>query len=164
KTHWDHVLEEMVWLSKDFESERKWKLAQAKKVSLKASKGMLDQATRGEKKMKEEEQRLRKVALNISKDVKKFWTKIEKLVLYKHQMELDEKKKKALDKQLEFLLGQTERYSTMLAENLVDAHTPAEKISAEHHMSIQCKDIDGDIINEPKEANVGGLRDVTLKL
>ncbi|XP_045807406.1 protein PHOTOPERIOD-INDEPENDENT EARLY FLOWERING 1 isoform X2 [Trifolium pratense] len=154
KTHWDHVLEEMVWLSKDFESERKWKLAQAKKVSLKASKGMLDQATRGEKKMKEEEQRLRKVALNISKDVKKFWTKIEKLVLYKHQMELDEKKKKALDKQLEFLLGQTERYSTMLAENLVDAHTPAEKISAEHHMSIQCKDIDGDIINEPKEANV----------
>lgn len=36
----------------DFESERKWKLAQAKKVALKASKGMLDQATRGEKKMK----------------------------------------------------------------------------------------------------------------
>jgi hypothetical protein len=30
--------------------------------------------------VQEEEQRLRKVALNISKDVKKFWTKIEKLV------------------------------------------------------------------------------------
>ncbi|CAI9097423.1 OLC1v1033851C2 [Oldenlandia corymbosa var. corymbosa] len=119
KTHWDHVLEEMVWLSKDFESERKWKLAQAKKVATRASKGMLDQATRGEKRVKEEEHRLRKVALNICKDVKKFWLKIEKLVLYKHQLELDEKKKKALDKQLEFLLGQTERYSTMLAENLV---------------------------------------------
>lgn len=154
KTHWDHVLEEMVWLSKDFESERKWKLAQAKKVALRASKGMLDQATRGEKKMKEEEQRLRKVALNISKDIKKFWTKIEKLVLYKHQMELDEKKKKALDKQLEFLLGQTERYSTMLAENLVDAYKPAENNSAEHHMNVQCKYVHGDIINEPKEANV----------
>ncbi|XP_047310658.1 protein PHOTOPERIOD-INDEPENDENT EARLY FLOWERING 1 [Impatiens glandulifera] len=135
KTHWDHVLEEMVWLSKDFESERKWKLVQAKKVALRASRGMLDQATRGEKKAKEEEQRLRKVALNISKDVKKFWTKIEKLVLYKHQLAVDEKKKKTLDKQLEFLLGQTERYSTMLAENLVyppciignphsDAHEP----------------------------------------
>ncbi|XP_050219671.1 protein PHOTOPERIOD-INDEPENDENT EARLY FLOWERING 1 [Mercurialis annua] len=120
KTHWDHVLEEMVWLSKDFEAERKWKLAQAKKVALRASKGMLDQSTREERKSKEEEQRMRKVALNITKDVKKFWIKIEKLVLYKHQMELDEKKKKALDKQLEFLLGQTERYSTMLAENLVD--------------------------------------------
>lgn len=121
KAHWDHVLEEMVWLSKDFESERKWKLTLAKKVALRASKGVLDQATRGEKRVKEEEQRLKKVALNISKDVKKFWMKIEKLVLYKHQLELDEKKKKALDKQLEFLLGQTERYSTMLAENLVSS-------------------------------------------
>ncbi|XWS65228.1 hypothetical protein CRYUN_Cryun05aG0074300 [Craigia yunnanensis] len=91
KTHWDHVFEEMVWLSKDFEYERKWKLAQAKKVALRASKGMLDQATRGEKKLKEEEQRLRKIALNISEGVKKFWMKIEKLVLYKHQMELDQK-------------------------------------------------------------------------
>ncbi|MED6221560.1 Pharynx and intestine in excess protein 1 [Stylosanthes scabra] len=109
----------MVWLSKvsDFESERKWKLAQAKKVALRASKGMLDQATRGEKKMEEEEQRLRNVALNISKDVKKFWTKIEKLVIYKHQMELDEKKKKALDKQLEFLLGQTESVVKITCES-----------------------------------------------
>ncbi|KAI5593489.1 hypothetical protein BDE02_03G017100 [Populus trichocarpa] len=145
KTHWDHVLEEMVWLSKDFESERKWKLAQAKKVALRASKGMLDQATRGEKKLKEEEQRLRKVAVNISKDVKKFWVKIEKLVLYKHQMELDEKKKKALDKHLEFLLGQTERYSTMLAENLVEK--PPEQYFAPEKPSIA--DRVGDDANTP---------------
>ncbi|XP_019414895.1 PREDICTED: protein PHOTOPERIOD-INDEPENDENT EARLY FLOWERING 1 isoform X1 [Lupinus angustifolius] len=154
KTHWDHVLEEMAWLSKDFESERKWKLTQAKKVALRASKGMLDQATRGEKKMKEEEQRVRKVALSISKDVKKFWTKIEKLVLYKHQMELDEKKKKALDKQLEFLLGQTERYSTMLAENLVDAYKPQKQNSPELQMCTEYKDVDGDNTNEAKEVNV----------
>ncbi|GAV63949.1 SNF2_N domain-containing protein/Helicase_C domain-containing protein/HSA domain-containing protein [Cephalotus follicularis] len=140
KAHWDHVLEEMVWLSKDFESERKWKLAQAKKVALRASKGMLDQATRGERKMKEEEQRLRKVALNISKDVKKFWIKIEKLVLYKHQMELDEKKKKALDKQLEFLLGQTERYSTMLAENLVDSYKPVQQHPVQDRLTIGYKE------------------------
>ncbi|KAL7138579.1 hypothetical protein ABFS83_10G173600 [Erythranthe nasuta] len=137
KTHWDHVLEEMVWLSKDFESERKWKLVQAKKVAIRASKGMLDQATRGEKRVKEEEQKLRKTALNISKDVKKFWTKIEKLVLYKHQLEVDEKKKKALDKQLEFLLGQTERYSSMLAENLVSTPTLCKSLNLcstqEHH-------------------------------
>jgi E1A-binding protein p400 len=30
-------------------------------------------------------------------------------VLYKHQLVRNEKKKKAMDKQLEFLLGQTER-------------------------------------------------------
>ncbi|XP_024025351.1 protein PHOTOPERIOD-INDEPENDENT EARLY FLOWERING 1 isoform X3 [Morus notabilis] len=153
KTHWDHVLEEMVWLSKDFESERKWKLAQAKKVALKASKGMLDQATRGEKKLKEEEQRLKKVALNISKDVKKFWLKIEKLVLYKHQMEVDEKKKKTLDKQLEFLLGQTERYSTMLAENLVDNYKPAQQHPVQDQLSIKHKEVDENDTNESSELN-----------
>lgn len=151
KTHWDHVLEEMVWLSKDFESERKWKLALAKKVAIRASKGMLDQATRGEKKVKEEEQRLRKVAVNISKDVKKFWMKIEKLVLYKHQAELDEKKKKALDKQLEFLLGQTERYSTMLAENLVSSPMSCKAVhsctAAQEQLSIQHKEGDEKGIN-----------------
>lgn len=129
RTHWDHLLEEMVWLSKDFESERKWKLALAKKIATRASKGMVDQATRGERRVKEEELRMKKVALNISKDVKKFWTKIEKLVLYKHRLELDQKKKKALDKQLEFLLGQTERYSTMLAENLGDS-SPRQRVNS----------------------------------
>lgn len=154
KTHWDHVLEEMVWLSKDFESERKWKLAQAKKVAIRASKGMLEQATRGEKRVKEEEHRLRKVALNISKDVKKFWLKIEKLVLYKHQLELDDKKKKALDKQLEFLLGQTERYSTMLAENLVSSpgHCKLDSSSPQERMRIENKE--GDYDRGSAESNI----------
>ncbi|RDY13662.1 Protein PHOTOPERIOD-INDEPENDENT EARLY FLOWERING 1, partial [Mucuna pruriens] len=81
-------------------------------------------------------------------------------VLYKHQMELDEKKKKTLDKQLEFLLGQTERYSTMLVENLVDPYKSAENNFAEHQMCIQCKDVHGDIINGPKEAVVEYQSDV----
>ncbi|KAK9748335.1 hypothetical protein RND81_02G050600 [Saponaria officinalis] len=149
KTHWDHVLEEMNWLSKDFEAERKWKLAQAKKVALRASRGMLDQATRGEKRMKEEEQRMRKVALNISKDVKKFWTKIEKLVLYKHQLELDDKKKKALDKQLEYLLGQTERYSNMLAENLVGPSNSCPSAQPSSNYNIQQKDIGSNLMDRP---------------
>ncbi|KAK9068504.1 hypothetical protein SSX86_012618 [Deinandra increscens subsp. villosa] len=97
RTHWDHLIEEM-----DFESERKWKLALAKKIAIRASKGMVDQATRGERKVK---------------------------VLYKHRLGLDQKKKKALNKQLEFLLGQTERYSTMLAENLVDS-SPQQLVHA----------------------------------
>ncbi|KAI3771692.1 hypothetical protein L6452_02859 [Arctium lappa] len=44
----------------------------------------------------------------------------------KHRLELDQKKKKTLDKQLEFLLGQTERYSTRLAENL----SPRQRVNS----------------------------------
>lgn len=46
-----HSYKEIGYLQ-DFESERKWKLAQAKKVALRASKGMIDQATREERKLK----------------------------------------------------------------------------------------------------------------
>ncbi|XP_023642511.1 protein PHOTOPERIOD-INDEPENDENT EARLY FLOWERING 1 isoform X1 [Capsella rubella] len=153
KTHWDHVLEEMAWLSKDFESERKWKLAQAKKVALRASKGMLDQASREERKLKEEEQRLKKLALNISKDMKKFWMKVEKLVLYKHQLARNEKKKKAMDKQLEFLLGQTERYSTMLAENLVEPYKQGENASPKALLAIESKTDEERAEQRPPEIN-----------
>nr|CAB3450731.1 unnamed protein product [Digitaria exilis] len=105
KAHWDHVLSEMVWLAKEFESERKWKLSIAKKIAQRANKSLVDQATKGERKQK----KFSYIVL--------VWGK---QVVYKHQLELEERKKKALDKQLDFLLGQTERYSTMLAENLVD--------------------------------------------
>lgn len=66
-------------------------------------------------------------------------------------MELDEKKKKTLDKQLEFLLGQTERYSTMLAENLVSSPSTCKRtnsLSAPEALRIQCKEgSDGDVTN-----------------
>ena len=32
KTHWDYLLQEMEWLSKDFREERQWKVALAKKA------------------------------------------------------------------------------------------------------------------------------------
>ncbi|KAL3680093.1 hypothetical protein R1sor_023049 [Riccia sorocarpa] len=124
KTHWDFVLEEMTWLAKDFERERKWKLSQAKKVAFRVSRSKLDVEAKGLRRQKEEEQKTRRVASNIAKDVKKFWMKVEKLVMYKHQLVLEERRKKALDKHLDFLLGQTERYSTMLAENLGEVSAP----------------------------------------
>ena len=32
KTHWDYLLQEMEWMANDFRHERKWKMANAKKV------------------------------------------------------------------------------------------------------------------------------------
>ncbi|KAH7554286.1 hypothetical protein JRO89_XS12G0155400 [Xanthoceras sorbifolium] len=167
KTHWDHVLEEMVWLSKDFESERKWKLTQAKKVALRASKGLLDQATRGEKKLKhdffdqEEEQRLRKVALNISKDVKKFWMKIEKLAsssilrIRYHGTGFAMLRESALKYWVN-----TSRYSTMLAENLVDSHKPEQRSAVPSQLSIECKKADENNAEEISGLNIEPQSDV----
>jgi hypothetical protein len=38
KTHWDYLLEEMEWLSKDFREERQWKVALARKAVKAVSK------------------------------------------------------------------------------------------------------------------------------
>jgi E1A-binding protein p400 len=40
------------------------------------------------------------------------------LVEYKQQTRLEEKRKKALDQHLNFIVGQTEKYSTWLTEGL----------------------------------------------
>eukprot|EP00898_Chlorokybus_atmophyticus_P008693 jgi/Chlat1/8825/Chrsp91S08163 len=120
KTHWDFLLEEMAWLAKDFERERRWKLQQCKKIAQRVSKSYLDEAARSDRREKEAENRTRRVARGIAFEVRKFWVKIEKLAAYKHQLAVEAKKKAALDKHLDFLVGQTERYSSMLAENLAD--------------------------------------------
>lgn len=43
---------------------------------------------------------------------------ISQLVEYKQQTRLEEKRKKVLDQHLNFIVGQTERYSTWLTEGL----------------------------------------------
>ena len=118
KVHWDHVLTEMAWLANDFKQERKWKMALAKKVSKQVMKYHQMLETREQRKRKEEENQIRKVASGIAREVKRFWQKIEKVVMFKHQTKLDEKKKEVLDKHLDFLVGQTERYFEMIANDL----------------------------------------------
>ena len=44
-----------------------------------------------------------------------------KVVQYKQQSRLEEKRKKALDLQLDFIVGQTEKYSDLLSQSLAPA-------------------------------------------
>ena len=50
--------------------------------------------------------------------VMKFWAKAERVVSYKLKTVADARKKEAMDKHLTFLVDQTQRYSSMLAERL----------------------------------------------
>ncbi|KAK4302059.1 hypothetical protein Pmani_025841 [Petrolisthes manimaculis] len=118
KAHWDYLLEEVVWLSADFAQERKWKKAAAKKCARMVQKYFQDKALQVQKAEKEQEMRLRKVAAFIAKEIRTFWGNAEKLVEFKVTTKLDEKKKKALDQQLSFIVDQTEKYSSWLAESM----------------------------------------------
>ncbi|XP_048751446.2 helicase domino-like isoform X4 [Ostrea edulis] len=118
KGHWDYLLEEMQWLAADFSQERKWKKAAARKVAKMVSKYFQDLEQREIRAEKEEALKLKKIASQMAKQVREFWNNIEKVVQYKSQARLEEKRKKALDLHLNFIVDQTEKYSTWLTEGL----------------------------------------------
>lgn len=65
----------------------------------------------------------RRRATKISKHVTQFWTKIDKLVVYKHRSQLEAKRREALDRHLSFLVAQTEKYSSTIV-------TPEQAVGA----------------------------------
>ncbi|GJQ75801.1 hypothetical protein Trydic_g17871 [Trypoxylus dichotomus] len=118
KAHWDFLLEEMVWLAADFAQERKWKKAAAKKCARMVQKYFQDKALAAQKAERAQEQHIRRIAAFCAKEVKTFWSNVEKLVEYKQNTRLEEKRKKALDQHLSFIVDQTEKYSLLLAEGM----------------------------------------------
>jgi len=73
--------------------------------------------------------RLKRIASNLAKMVKEFWSNIEKVVQYKQQSRLEEKRKKALDLHLSFIVDQTEKYSSWLTEGLSTVGTASSSKS-----------------------------------
>ena len=118
KTHWDHLLEEMRWLSGDFVRERKFRQKLARRAAYAVQKSDLDLESRVIKRARDETIAQRKTARNVGNEVMRFWMKVEKVVRFKAQSAVDAKRKTVMDKHLDFLLGQTERYSSMLATKL----------------------------------------------
>lgn len=127
KAHWDYLLEEMAWMAADFAQERKWKKAAAKKCARMVQKHFHDKALAAQKAEKAQELQLKRIASFIAKEVKMFWSDVEKLVSFKQQQKLEEKRKKAFDQHLSFIVDQTEKFSLQLAEGM---NKPANDASA----------------------------------
>ncbi|KAM8889636.1 uncharacterized protein srcap isoform 1-T1 [Synchiropus picturatus] len=118
KVQWDYLCEEMQWLSADFAQERRWKRGVARKVVRMVMRHHEELRQKEEKAKRDEHAKIRRVASSIAKEVRAFWSSVEKVVQYKQQSRLEEKRKKALDLQLDFIVGQTEKYSDLLSKSL----------------------------------------------
>uniref|UniRef100_A0A671KE69 Helicase SRCAP-like n=1 Tax=Sinocyclocheilus anshuiensis TaxID=1608454 RepID=A0A671KE69_9TELE len=103
-----------------------------------------------ERAKREEQAKLRRVASSIAKEVRAFWSSVEKVVQYKQQSRLEEKRKKALDLQLDFIVGQTERYSDMLSQSLQAAPVHSSDTAAVSKQS-QLNAVDEDDFEPPCE-------------
>ncbi|XP_075705672.1 helicase SRCAP isoform X3 [Rhinoderma darwinii] len=129
KVHWDYLCEEMQWLSADFGQERRWKRNVARKVVRMVVRHHEELKQKEERARREEQAKLRRIATSIAKEVRQFWSNVEKVVQFKQQSRLEEKRKKALDLQLDFIVGQTEKYSDLLSQSLSEA-IPVSKTSS----------------------------------
>ncbi|XP_071849839.1 helicase domino-like isoform X3 [Apostichopus japonicus] len=144
KTHWDYLLDEMQWLAADFSQERRWKKAAARKLARAVAAYHRDKQAKEIKAERDEANKLRRIASNIAKEVKQFWVNIEKVVQYKQQSRLEEKRKKALDMQLDFIVGQTEKYSSWLSEglNLSEKGSVQGSVQGSHSASPETSDVE----------------------
>ncbi|XP_058261939.1 helicase SRCAP isoform X2 [Hemibagrus wyckioides] len=147
KVHWDYLCEEMQWLSADFAQERRWKRGVARKVVRMVMRHHEELRQKEERAKREEHAKLRRIAASIAKEVRAFWSSVEKVVQYKQQSRLEEKRKKALDLQLDFIVGQTERYSDLLSQSL--QATPAAPTSVPSRQSQLNAPEEDDIDFEP---------------
>uniref|UniRef100_A0A4W4FG96 Snf2-related CREBBP activator protein n=1 Tax=Electrophorus electricus TaxID=8005 RepID=A0A4W4FG96_ELEEL len=156
KVHWDYLCEEMQWLSADFAQERRWKRGVARKVVRMVMRHHEELRQKEERAKREEQAKLRRVAASIAKEVRAFWSSVEKVVQYKQQSRLEEKRKKALDLQLDFIVGQTERYSDLLSQSL--QATPAACICfsfADRDFEPPCEEEDDEETIEVEEQQEG---------
>ncbi|XP_044099508.1 E1A-binding protein p400 isoform X7 [Neovison vison] len=96
KSHWDYLLEEMQWMATDFAQERRWKVAAARKLIRTVARHHEEKKLREERGRKEEQNRLRRIAASTAREIECFWSNIEQVVEIKLQVELEEKRKKAL--------------------------------------------------------------------
>jgi E1A-binding protein p400 len=119
KTHHDYLLQEMEWLSRDFREERQWKVALARKAAKAVTRWHAERAQLTESGgSKSAEYQTKQLAKAICREVLDVWQQVGRVVAYKHDLRLEEARQESRNKHLEFIVGQTQRYTEMLTDGM----------------------------------------------
>jgi HSA len=112
--HWDFTMKEMMWLATDFQAERKRQMSLAKKIAAAIRQYHKTRESRQLRELAEAELKRRRLAGRIGREVRGWWTKIERVIAYKQKCSADEERREAMNKQLVTLVKQTEKYTESL--------------------------------------------------
>ena len=123
--HWDFTLKEMMWLATDFQAERKRQMSLAKKIAAGIRQYHKTRESRRVRELAEAELKRRRLAGRIGREVRGWWSKIERVIAYKQKCSADEERRKAMNRQLVTLVKQTEKYTESLIK------LPAEEMEDE---------------------------------
>lgn len=105
----------------DFREQAKWKAASARKIAKAVARHSAEEATRAVRRAHEEEVRRVRLAHSIARDVRRFWKQISQLADYRRSLAEEARTKELRQRQLDFLLQETERYTQVIASELETA-------------------------------------------
>lgn len=138
-THYDYLLKEMQWLAADFQAERKRHLSSRRKIANSIQIYAQGREARRLRELADAEVKRRKLAARIGRDVKSWWSKIERVVTYKQKLSCEKDRRTAMNQQLVGLVKLTEKYTDSLAFNNYNSSSDEEDDEDEgyHKRSIE---------------------------
>ena len=92
KTHWDYLMTEMKWMQGDFEKERKAKRKLGLNFTKQVKKYLNSKQTEELKNIKRQEQNLQRRYVNLSRAVKTYWQKIDKITNFNYNTQYNKEK------------------------------------------------------------------------
>ena len=118
KTHWDILLDEMKWMEGDFETERRKKRKLGLNYAKAAKKHINSKQTEELKNIKRQEQNMQKRYLNLSRAVKNYWIKIDKITNYNYNTQYNKEKIIQQQNRLMNFIAKLEKISGKVANSL----------------------------------------------
>ena len=118
KTHWDYLLTEMKWMQGDFEKERRAKRKLGLNITKQIKKYLNSKQTEELKNIKRQEQNLQKRYINLSRAVKTYWQKIDKITNFNYNTQYNKEKIIQQQNRLISFISKLEKISGKVANSL----------------------------------------------
>ena len=142
-------------MSNDFRLERKWKMDASKKIGRAVLKYFRDLELKDNREAKREEVALRRTASSIAREVKKFWSQVEKVKSHLEEMKVEAAKKKRMEEKLNVIVGETEKFAQDLSFELQQP-SPARSSTQRSSLNTSLFDDSIDMEGDNEVVNDGG--------
>ena len=118
KTLWDYLLQDMKWMQDDFEKERKNKRKLGLNIVKQIRKHLNSKQSEAIKNIKRQEQNMQRRYLNLSRAVKTYWLKIDKITNFNYNTQYNKEKIIQQQNRLMSFISKLEKISGKVANSL----------------------------------------------
>ena len=118
KTLWDYLLQDMKWMQDDFEKERKNKRKLGLNIVKQIRKHLNSKQSEAIKNIKRQEQNMQRRYLNLSRAVKTYWQKIDKITNFNYNTQYNKEKIIQQQNRLMSFISKLEKISGKVANSL----------------------------------------------